>query len=188
MTAHSLSNNENSANLVPHGNPFNANKILFRRQTSLRILTRMTNGSHSNNRLLFRRCGGRTMSHHSDDNMLIATSDSFWEPGNYKKTTKRIEDGYKLCTELITLVNERAEIEKAYAKNLKTWSKKWNDSIEKGPEYGTTEAAWKGVLVEADRRCDLHTKIRDCLVNDVINKIKTWQKDAYHKVRNACFC
>ena len=148
----------------------------------------MTNGSHSNNRLLFRRCGGRTMSHHSDDNMLIATSDSFWEPGNYKKTTKRIEDGYKLCTELITLVNERAEIEKAYAKNLKTWSKKWNDSIEKGPEYGTTEAAWKGVLVEADRRCDLHTKIRDCLVNDVINKIKTWQKDAYHKVRNACFC
>ncbi|XP_063906350.1 protein kinase C and casein kinase substrate in neurons protein 1 isoform X3 [Zophobas morio] len=127
------------------------------------------------------RCGGRTMSHHSDDNMLIATSDSFWEPGNYKKTTKRIEDGYKLCTELITLVNERAEIEKAYAKNLKTWSKKWNDSIEKGPEYGTTEAAWKGVLVEADRRCDLHTKIRDCLVNDVINKIKTWQKDAYHK-------
>ncbi|XP_015834800.1 protein kinase C and casein kinase substrate in neurons protein 1 isoform X2 [Tribolium castaneum] len=127
------------------------------------------------------RRGGRTMSHHSDDNMLIATSDSFWEPGNYKKTTKRIEDGYKLCTELMTLVNERAEIEKAYAKSLKTWSKKWNDSIEKGPEYGTTEAAWKGVLVEADRRCDLHTKIRDNLTNDVINKIKVWQKDAYHK-------
>lgn len=61
------------------------------------------------------------MSHHSDDNMLIATSDSFWEPGNYKKTTKRIEDGNKLCTDLMTLANERAEIEKNYAKALKAW-------------------------------------------------------------------
>lgn len=72
------------------------------------------------------------MSHHSDDNMLIATSDSFWEPNNYKRTTKRIEDGYKLSSDLITLIQERAEIEKNYAKSLKTWSKKWNDLIEKG--------------------------------------------------------
>ncbi|KAL1505570.1 hypothetical protein ABEB36_005107 [Hypothenemus hampei] len=126
-------------------------------------------------------CGSLKMSHHSDDNMLIATSDSFWEPGNYKKTTKRIEDGNKLCTDLITLANERAEIEKTYAKALKAWSKKWNDIIEKGPEYGTTEAAWKGVLVEADRRCDLHSKVRDSLMNDVLQKIKQWQKDTYHK-------
>lgn len=122
------------------------------------------------------------MSHHSDDNMLIATSDSFWEPGNYKRTTKRIEDGYKLCSDLIALVTERAEIEKNYAKNLKAFSKKWNDLIEKGPEYGTTEAAWKGVLVEADRRCDVHNRIRDNLNIEVIGKIKTWQKDNWHKV------
>lgn len=124
------------------------------------------------------------MSHHSDDNMLIATSDSFWEPGNYKKTTKRIEDGYKLCADLITLANERAEIEKSYAKSLKSWSKKWNDLIEKGPEYGTTEAAWKGILGEADRRCDVHLRVRDNLANDVTGKIKQWQKETYHKVSN----
>ncbi|KAK9693176.1 Variant SH3 domain [Popillia japonica] len=121
------------------------------------------------------------MSHHSDDNMLIATSDSFWEPGNYKRTTKRIEDGYKLCNDLMTLINERAEIEKNYAKSLKAWSKKWNDIIEKGPEYGTTEAAWKGILGEADRRYDVHTRIRDNLTNDVITKIKVWQKESFHK-------
>ncbi|XP_021942608.1 protein kinase C and casein kinase substrate in neurons protein 1 isoform X3 [Zootermopsis nevadensis] len=121
------------------------------------------------------------MSHHSDDNMLIATSDSFWEPGNYKRTTKRIEDGYRLCNDLVTLIQERADIEKAYAKSLKGWSKKWNDLIEKGPEYGTTEAAWKGVLGEADRLCDLHLKVRDNLCNDVVQQVKTWQKDTYHK-------
>ncbi|XP_031828754.1 protein kinase C and casein kinase substrate in neurons protein Synd isoform X5 [Nomia melanderi] len=121
------------------------------------------------------------MSHHSDDNMLIATSDSFWEPGNYKRTTKRIEDGHKLCDSLIALVQERAEIEKSYAKALKNWSKNWNDKIEKGPEYGTTEAAWKGVLVEADRLCDLHLRVKEDLCNDIIQKVKTWQKDNYHK-------
>ncbi|XP_076389178.1 protein kinase C and casein kinase substrate in neurons protein Synd isoform X3 [Megachile rotundata] len=121
------------------------------------------------------------MSHHSDDNMLIATSDSFWEPGNYKRTTKRIEDGHKLCDSLIALVQERAEIEKSYAKALKNWSKNWNDKIEKGPEYGTTEAAWKGVLVESDRLCDLHLRVKENLCNEIILHVKSWQKDTYHK-------
>ncbi|XP_017882192.1 protein kinase C and casein kinase substrate in neurons protein 2 isoform X2 [Ceratina calcarata] len=121
------------------------------------------------------------MSHHSDDNMLIATSDSFWEPGNYKRTTKRIEDGQKLCDSLIALVQERAEIEKSYAKALKNWSKNWNDKIEKGPEYGTTEAAWKGVLVESERLCDLHLRVKENLCNDIIQQVKTWQKETYHK-------
>lgn len=90
------------------------------------------------------------MSHHSDD-LLQAGSDSFWELGNYKRTTKRIEDGYKwvtctffncvsiftspplrLCTDLSTLIQERADIEKSYSKSLKAWSKKWSELIEKG--------------------------------------------------------
>ncbi|XP_055681620.1 protein kinase C and casein kinase substrate in neurons protein 1 isoform X2 [Lutzomyia longipalpis] len=121
------------------------------------------------------------MSHHSDEQLLQAGSDSFWEPGNYKRTTKRIEDGYKLCTDLQTLIQDRAEIEKAYAKSLRTWSKKWGDLIEKGPEYGTIEAAWKGILTEADRLSDVHLKIKENLLGDVSNQIKTWQKDNYHK-------
>ncbi|XP_065083614.1 protein kinase C and casein kinase substrate in neurons protein 1 isoform X2 [Ochlerotatus camptorhynchus] len=121
------------------------------------------------------------MSHHSDDQLLQAGSDSFWEPGNYKRTTKRIEDGYRLCTDLQTLIQERAEIEKGYAKNLKTWSKKWAELIEKGPEYGTTEAAWKGILTEADRLSDLHLKVKENLCTDVMHQIKAWQKDNYHK-------
>lgn len=51
-----------------------------------------------------------------------------------------------------------------------------------GPEYGTTEAAWKGALVEAERLCDVHTRVKDDLCNEVIQQVKTWQKDSYHKV------
>ncbi|KAL7034350.1 hypothetical protein ACKWTF_007927 [Chironomus riparius] len=120
------------------------------------------------------------MSHHSDD-LLQAGSDSFWELGNYKRTTKRIEDGYKLCTDLTTLIQERSDIEKSYSKSLKTWSKKWADLIEKGPEYGTTEAAWKSILTESERVSELHMTIKDKLCNEIMQQIRQWQKDNYHK-------
>ena len=76
------------------------------------------------------------MSQHSEDNFM-AGSDSFWEPGNYKRTTKRIEDGNKLCNELMALAAERADIEKEYAKKLKGWAAKWNNTIEKGKNKQT---------------------------------------------------
>ncbi|UYV80294.1 PACSIN3 [Cordylochernes scorpioides] len=50
-----------------------------------------------------------------------------------------------------------------------------------GPEYGTTEAAWKGVLTEAERMCDLHLSIRDRLHKETIHSIKMWQKENFHK-------
>ena len=84
----------------------------------------------------------------------------------------------------MSLVAERAEIEKTYAKNLKQWAVKWNNMIEKGPEYGTTEAAWKGILVEADRRAELHNKVREDLHTKVNNQLKHWQKENYHKVNS----
>lgn len=121
------------------------------------------------------------MSHHSDENAIYTSTDSFWEIGNYKRTTKRIEDGNRLCDDLMKLVAERAEIEKMYAKSLKEWAKKWNNIIEKGPEYGTTEAAWKGVLMEAEHRYELHTHVKENLMNEVHSNIKQWQRDNYHK-------
>lgn len=75
------------------------------------------------------------MSHHSEENLLTATGGSFWEPGNYKRTTKRIEDGHRLCTDLVQLVKDRADIERNYAKSLKDWSKRWSDLIEKGKSF-----------------------------------------------------
>jgi len=36
--------------------------------------------------------------------------------------------------------------------------------LQPGPEYGTMEGAWKSILVEADRRADLHNNVKDELV------------------------
>lgn len=121
------------------------------------------------------------MSQHSDEALLVAGSDSFWEPGNYKRTSKRTEDGHRLCSELIQLVQERSEVEKAYAKGLRAWSRKWAEQIDKGPEYGTTEAAWKGALLEADRTSEMHLRVRDRLLNEVVPQVKSWQKENFHR-------
>lgn len=52
-----------------------------------------------------------------------------------------------------------------------------------GPEYGTMEAAWKGILTEAERVSDVHLKVKENLCVGEIQQIKCWQKDNYHKVR-----
>jgi len=81
----------------------------------------------------------------------------------------------------MTLIQDRADIEKHYAKSLKAWAKKWHELIDKGPEYGTTQAGWKSLLTEADRVADLHLHIKEQLVGDVQSSIKTWRAENYHK-------
>ena len=53
--------------------------------------------------------------------------------------------------------------------------------IERGPEYGTTESAWKGVTGEAQKLCNLHQKIKEDLMQKVVPDIKQWQKDNFHR-------
>lgn len=53
--------------------------------------------------------------------------------------------------------------------------------VNAGPEYGTAEAAWKGMLTEAERLSDAHLKMKETLCTEVNQQIKQWQKDNYHK-------
>ncbi|XP_067654884.1 protein kinase C and casein kinase substrate in neurons protein 2-like isoform X1 [Haliotis asinina] len=115
------------------------------------------------------------------EEVVMPTSDSFWELGKFMKTVKRCDNGYKLCDSLRQLVEQRSEIEKKYAKDLVQWAKKWNNFLDNGAEYGTMQGAWRGLLCEADSLSDLHTLIGDRLMSEVYHSVKIWQKENYHK-------
>lgn len=111
---------------------------------------------------------------------VIAQSQSFWDVGNYRRVVKRIDDGARLTTDLSKMVQERAEIEAKYVKQLQHWSKKWEDSVMKGPEYGTVETGWKSSCQEAARLANIH---EDCLkkLEDIYRTITEWKSNRYHK-------
>lgn len=50
-----------------------------------------------------------------------------------------------------------------------------------GPQYGTVERAWCALMTEAEKVSDLHMEMKGVLMSEDFEKVKNWQKDAYHK-------
>jgi hypothetical protein len=113
--------------------------------------------------------------------IYLQTNNIYQKVGQYKRTVKRCEDGNKLCNDMVQMIAERADIERTYSKNLKAWSKKWNDYLVKGSEYGTMRVTWTSALTEAERIAEIHQQTNNLLSEELSNEIKQWQKMNYPK-------
>ena len=119
----------------------------------------------------------------SEDDLihLEAKSDSFWDIGNYQRVVKRIESGARLCGDFVKMAQERAEIEGKYSRSLQQWSKRWEELVSKGAEYGSMEVGWKACLNEANQVADVHAEVCSKIQHDITNSIHIWKGNHFHK-------
>ncbi|XP_036408881.1 protein kinase C and casein kinase substrate in neurons protein 3 [Megalops cyprinoides] len=110
-----------------------------------------------------------------------ANNESFWMPGNYQRTVKRTEDSFQACNDIVACFQERARVERQYAQHLSEWSSKWKPLVDTSPLYGSLLQAWQCFLSSAERLSALHSSICRALVSEDGDRVRTWQKETFHK-------
>jgi hypothetical protein len=105
----------------------------------------------------------------------------FYEQGAYSVALKRCENGHDLAQQLADMFDERAQIESAYATQLRTWSRKWHNELTKSQEYGTNKKVWDQTITTGEPMADVHSILSASLTESLIPKLRQWRKDNYEK-------
>ena len=61
------------------------------------------------------------------------------------------------------------------------WSKKWNDIVNKGSEYGHLKNSWIRLTEEAEQLAGIHSDRQNNLLNQVHGNVLGWKSANYHK-------
>ncbi|XP_073427030.1 protein kinase C and casein kinase substrate in neurons protein 1-like [Dendrobates tinctorius] len=109
------------------------------------------------------------------------TSDSFWMPNNYSSSVKRMDEGYRLCDDIVACFQDRAKIEKQYSLQMEEWVRRWKPIVDASPMYGSLLRAWQSFMTATERLSELHVQIQKTLMTDDTEKIRNWQKETYHR-------
>ncbi|KAG8140405.1 hypothetical protein E2320_003076, partial [Naja naja] len=109
------------------------------------------------------------------------TTNSFWMPNHYQNTVKRLDDGYRVCDQIVACFQERAKIERNYALMMDEWTRKWRPLVDASPAYGTLLHAWQAFLGASERLSRLHMEMQRALVSEDAGRIRSWQHDSYHR-------
>ncbi|XP_013918976.1 PREDICTED: protein kinase C and casein kinase substrate in neurons protein 2-like isoform X1 [Thamnophis sirtalis] len=109
------------------------------------------------------------------------TTNSFWMPNRYQSTVKRLDDGYRVCDQIVACFQERAKIERNYALMMDEWSRKWRPLVDASPVYGSLLRAWQAFLGASERLSQIHMEMQRALVSEDAGRIRSWQHDSYHR-------
>ncbi|XP_063157175.1 protein kinase C and casein kinase substrate in neurons protein 3-like isoform X1 [Candoia aspera] len=109
------------------------------------------------------------------------TTNSFWMPNHYQSTVKRLDDGYRVCDQIVACFQERAKIERNYALMMEEWTRKWRPLVDASPAYGSLLRAWQAFLGASEQLSRLHMEMQRTLVSEDAGRIRAWQHDSYHR-------
>uniref|UniRef100_A0A667Z8H3 Zgc:91999 n=1 Tax=Myripristis murdjan TaxID=586833 RepID=A0A667Z8H3_9TELE len=110
-----------------------------------------------------------------------ARKQSFWMPGNYKRTVHRTDQSYQACNDIMACFLERAKVEKQYAQQLSQWSSKWKSIVDSRPLYGSLMRAWQCFFTSTERLSALHSSISQSLISEEGERVRAWQKETFPK-------
>ncbi|CAF0843873.1 unnamed protein product [Didymodactylos carnosus] len=105
----------------------------------------------------------------------------FFEPGQYTTCIKRYEFGNDLIDRLLTMFDERSQLELSYVNSLRNWSRKWHAELIKLPEYVTNKKVWDQTATTGEQMADIHQTITSNINDSIVPKLRQWRKNNYEK-------
>ncbi|KYB27571.1 hypothetical protein TcasGA2_TC013784 [Tribolium castaneum] len=101
----------------------------------------------------------------------------------FEDLRRYVKQGGDFCKELATILQERAEAETQYAKNLSKLSSKLSRACRDG--VGGLNEAWKAVAIELETRAEIHRLMGQALSEETAKPLRNMTENQ-HRTRKQC--
>ncbi len=137
--------------------------------------------SSPNNTLNLKSTGSKSLSVTLNFSSSPYKNSNFWDIKGYKPAIERCDNGYKIGTNMMDCLHERAKINQEHAKSIAQWSKKWSDFVKtESTEYGGAKEAWLELLEIEDEIAKINTEL--CIrYQENVNSMENWLKVHYQR-------
>ncbi|KAL1491710.1 hypothetical protein ABEB36_012267 [Hypothenemus hampei] len=109
--------------------------------------------------------------------------DNNWGQNGFDDLRRYVKQGGDFCKELATILQERAEAETQYAKNLSKLSAKLSRACRDG--VGGLNEAWKAVALELESKAEAHRIAGNCLLEETAKPLRNLTENQ-HRTRKQC--
>lgn len=70
--------------------------------------------------------------------LSVSLPSALLQPNHYHSTVKRLDDGYRVCDQIVACFQDRAKIERSYALQMEEWTRKWRPLVDASELLGIT--------------------------------------------------